>query len=181
MIVLDRNVLSELLRPSPEPKVHAWLAEQPSASLFTTTVPQTEILYGIRLLPYRSDDSRQRRVSCDSQHEGFPVLRDRCRRSLVKRLRLAPWLVALLRLNSSNRLFALCSCQRRRMERRPERNTCIWDRDGEPLVNFASSLRKRKSPSATRVVEIQQGAAAPSAHLATSTQFGETEHHTRSE
>lgn len=50
MIVLDTNVLSEALRPSPEPSVLVWLAKQRRASLFTTTVTEGEILYGIRLL-----------------------------------------------------------------------------------------------------------------------------------
>ena len=51
MIVLDTNVLSEALRPEPEPSVLDWLADQPRASLFTTTVTRGEILYGIRVLP----------------------------------------------------------------------------------------------------------------------------------
>ena len=46
MIVLDTNVISELLRPVPEPSVLDWLAKQPRASLFTTTVTRGEILYG---------------------------------------------------------------------------------------------------------------------------------------
>jgi len=57
VIVLDTNVLSEVLRPVPEPSVMAWLANQPRASLFTTTVTRGEILYGIRLL---SDGKRRR-------------------------------------------------------------------------------------------------------------------------
>ena len=57
MIVLDTNVLSEALRPVPEPSVMDWLANQPRASLFTTTVTRGEILYGIRLL---SDGKRRR-------------------------------------------------------------------------------------------------------------------------
>src|SRR5258708_20910334 len=57
MIVLDTNVLSEVLRPVPEPSVLAWLAIQPRASLFTTTVTRGEILYGILLL---SDGKRRR-------------------------------------------------------------------------------------------------------------------------
>jgi predicted nucleic acid-binding protein len=57
MIVLDTNVLSEALRPVPEPSVLAWLANQPRASLFTTSVTRGEILYGIRLL---SDGKRRR-------------------------------------------------------------------------------------------------------------------------
>jgi toxin FitB len=59
MIVLDTNVLSELLRPSPKPTVLAWLTEQPSASWFTTAVSQGEILYGIRLL---TSGNRRRRL-----------------------------------------------------------------------------------------------------------------------
>lgn len=51
MIVLDTNVISEVLRPSPEARVLAWLANQPRAFMFTTTVTRGEILYGIRLLP----------------------------------------------------------------------------------------------------------------------------------
>jgi toxin FitB len=50
MIVLDTNVLSEALRPSPESSVLKWLAKQQRTSVFTTTVTQGEILYGIRLL-----------------------------------------------------------------------------------------------------------------------------------
>jgi predicted nucleic acid-binding protein len=57
MIVLDTNVLSEALRPVPESSVLDWLANQPRASLFTTTVTRGEILYGIRLL---SDGKRRR-------------------------------------------------------------------------------------------------------------------------
>ncbi|TLY73322.1 MAG: type II toxin-antitoxin system VapC family toxin [Gammaproteobacteria bacterium] len=60
MIVLDTNVLSELLRPAPEPRVLTWLANQPRASLFTTAVTQGEILYGIRLLP---DGQRRRKLA----------------------------------------------------------------------------------------------------------------------
>lgn len=51
MIVLDTNVLSEMLRPIPEPRVLDWLREQPRASVFTTTITRGEILYGIRVLP----------------------------------------------------------------------------------------------------------------------------------
>lgn len=57
MIVLDTNVLSEALRPIPEPSVLEWLANQPRASLFTTAITRGEILYGIRLL---SDGKRRR-------------------------------------------------------------------------------------------------------------------------
>jgi predicted nucleic acid-binding protein len=51
MIVIDTNVISELLRPKPDSAVEAWLADQPPASIFTTTITEAEILYGVRLLP----------------------------------------------------------------------------------------------------------------------------------
>ena len=51
MIVLDTNVLSELMRSQPPPVVVAWVAAQPRATLFTTSVRKAEILYGIAALP----------------------------------------------------------------------------------------------------------------------------------
>jgi predicted nucleic acid-binding protein len=59
MIVLDTNVISEVLRPAPEPKVLDWLDEQSPNSIFTTAVTRGEILYGIRLL---SDGQRRRQL-----------------------------------------------------------------------------------------------------------------------
>ena len=50
MIVLDTNVLSEMLRPEPSPRVESWMAAQSPAMLFTTAVTQAEILYGLELL-----------------------------------------------------------------------------------------------------------------------------------
>jgi predicted nucleic acid-binding protein len=50
MIVLDTNVLSEPLRPTPSPKVLEWLRSQPGTALFTTTIAEAELLYGIALL-----------------------------------------------------------------------------------------------------------------------------------
>ena len=51
MIILDTNVLSETLRPSPDARALAWLEAQPRAALFTTTITQAEVLYGVRVLP----------------------------------------------------------------------------------------------------------------------------------
>jgi predicted nucleic acid-binding protein len=51
VIVLDTNVLSETLRPTPAPAVMAWLDAQPRQAMFTTAVTRGEILYGIALLP----------------------------------------------------------------------------------------------------------------------------------
>ena len=52
MIVLDTNVVSELMRDSPQQTVLAWFGAQPATSLFVTTVTEAEILAGIALLPY---------------------------------------------------------------------------------------------------------------------------------
>jgi predicted nucleic acid-binding protein len=51
MIVLDTNVLSELMRPKPSPRVTAWFGELSGELLFTTSVTQAEILFAIALLP----------------------------------------------------------------------------------------------------------------------------------
>lgn len=51
MIILDTSVLSELMKPAPEPCVVAWIASQPAQSLFTTSITQAEILYGVMMLP----------------------------------------------------------------------------------------------------------------------------------
>jgi predicted nucleic acid-binding protein len=67
MIVLHTSVLSEALRPSPEPSVLKWLAKQPRTSLFTTTVTQGEVLYGIRRLA----DGKRRRGLWDAAKQIF--------------------------------------------------------------------------------------------------------------
>lgn len=51
MILLDTNVISELMRPTPNPDVMAWVASQPQDMLCTASIVQTEILYGIACLP----------------------------------------------------------------------------------------------------------------------------------
>jgi toxin FitB len=51
MLVLDTNVISELMKISPSPRVTEWWGQQQSGELFTTTVTMAEILYGIEILP----------------------------------------------------------------------------------------------------------------------------------
>jgi hypothetical protein len=51
VIIVDTNVISELMRPEPNPKVVTWIAAQPRARLYTTHINQIEILYGIAVLP----------------------------------------------------------------------------------------------------------------------------------
>ena len=51
MIILDTNVLSELVRPQPSPRVVAWVGGQPGPALFTTSITRGEMLYGVETLP----------------------------------------------------------------------------------------------------------------------------------
>ena len=51
MIVLDTNVLSEAVRPAPSSTVLKWLAAQDPMGVFTTTITQAEILYGVEVMP----------------------------------------------------------------------------------------------------------------------------------
>ncbi|GEO98974.1 type II toxin-antitoxin system VapC family toxin [Methylobacterium haplocladii] len=51
MIVLDTNVIAELMRGIPNERVLAWIGDQPSTGLFTTTLTQAEVFYGLSLLP----------------------------------------------------------------------------------------------------------------------------------
>jgi predicted nucleic acid-binding protein len=51
VIVLDTNVLSEIIRPRPTATVVEWMTAQATADLYTTSVTEAEILYGILLLP----------------------------------------------------------------------------------------------------------------------------------
>jgi predicted nucleic acid-binding protein len=51
MIILDTNVLSELMKPAPASLVVDWLAAQPVASLYATSITQAEMLHGVMLRP----------------------------------------------------------------------------------------------------------------------------------
>lgn len=51
MILLDTNVLSELMRPKPDPRVLAWVDAQPANQLVICAITVAEILYGIARMP----------------------------------------------------------------------------------------------------------------------------------
>ncbi|WP_254566324.1 type II toxin-antitoxin system VapC family toxin [Oscillatoria sp. HE19RPO] len=50
-IILDTNVISELIQPMGSSIIREWLASQKGVSLYTTSITQAEILYGIQILP----------------------------------------------------------------------------------------------------------------------------------
>ena len=64
MILLDTNILSELMRPVPEPAVETWVGAQPAAGLFISAITEAELRYGLALLP---DGQRRRRLLAQAE------------------------------------------------------------------------------------------------------------------
>ena len=60
MILLDTNVVSELMRPAPEPRVLERLDAQPAADVWISAITVGEIRLGIALLP---DGQRKERLA----------------------------------------------------------------------------------------------------------------------
>ncbi len=50
MIVLDTNVLSAIMRQTPDASVIAWLDKQPRTSVWTTSVTILEIRFGLQIV-----------------------------------------------------------------------------------------------------------------------------------
>ncbi len=75
MILLDTNVVSEPLKPSPDPAVVQWLNTQAAEDLYLPAIVAAELYYGWSILP----DGRRKRVGGDlidrvvSQFEGHVV------------------------------------------------------------------------------------------------------------
>jgi predicted nucleic acid-binding protein len=51
MLILDTAILAEVIKGSPDPKIGAWLGAQPRDDLYTTSLAQADILYGVERLP----------------------------------------------------------------------------------------------------------------------------------
>ena len=51
MIVLDTNVISEAMKPEPNPAVRTWLNDQSVETLYLSSVTLAELLFGIDVLP----------------------------------------------------------------------------------------------------------------------------------
>jgi toxin FitB len=50
MIVLDTNVLSALMRQTPDTQVIGWLDRQPRTSIWTTSITLLEIRFGLQIM-----------------------------------------------------------------------------------------------------------------------------------
>lgn len=51
MIILDTNVISEAMKPEPNPSVRDWLNDQVAETLYLSSVTIAELLFGIEALP----------------------------------------------------------------------------------------------------------------------------------
>jgi toxin FitB len=51
VIVPDTNVLPEALRPRPSSNLLRWTGNEPDEALFTTSITEAELLFGVALLP----------------------------------------------------------------------------------------------------------------------------------
>lgn len=69
MIVVDTNVASELMRPSPAQAVQDWVRSQEARELCTTAITVAEILFGIERLP----EGRRKEVLRSAAAEIFEV------------------------------------------------------------------------------------------------------------
>lgn len=51
MIIIDTNVISELLRPVPEPQVEQWLSQQDGRTVYLTAISEAELRHGLAIMP----------------------------------------------------------------------------------------------------------------------------------
>lgn len=51
MIILDTNVISELTRPAPDPRVISWLDSLPAEETAITAITAAELRYGVLRMP----------------------------------------------------------------------------------------------------------------------------------
>ncbi|MGH8319466.1 MAG: type II toxin-antitoxin system VapC family toxin [Steroidobacteraceae bacterium] len=72
--LLDTNVLSELRRPKPEPKVVSFVADQPLEALHISVVTLAEIRFGIEILP---DVTRRSELNNWLAHKVRPMFEQR--------------------------------------------------------------------------------------------------------
>lgn len=72
--LLDTNIISELRRPRPEPRVVAFVATQPLESLFVSAVTLAEIRFGIELV---ADASQRAELTDWLTHKVRPMFEQR--------------------------------------------------------------------------------------------------------
>jgi predicted nucleic acid-binding protein len=74
MILLDTNVVSETMRPTPDERVVRWLDRQDGKTMFLSAVGVAELLVGLALLP----SGRRKTILSDRIENGLiPTYEDR--------------------------------------------------------------------------------------------------------
>lgn len=73
MIILDTNIISEMMKPQPNPAVKAWLNQQNLDTLYISTITQAELLFGIAALP----DGRKKQALSQMLAEIIPLFEGR--------------------------------------------------------------------------------------------------------
>lgn len=74
MILLDTNVLSELMKPTPEAGVVGWVDDQLVETLYISAITRAEIELGIALLP----EGRRKQQIADAAQQMFTQFSGRC-------------------------------------------------------------------------------------------------------
>ena len=88
MILLDTNVISELMKETPNAKVLAWLDQQLDTDLYFSAISKAEVEWGIALLA----DGKRKQHLADAAVEVFAMFEGRC---LDYACRVAPFYVAI--------------------------------------------------------------------------------------
>ncbi|MBI2719052.1 MAG: type II toxin-antitoxin system VapC family toxin [Rhizobiales bacterium] len=73
MIILDTDIISELMRPEPDPRVVDWLRQRRVKDVFTTSVSEAELWFGVELLPVgkrRNDIAARLQATLDGDFSG---------------------------------------------------------------------------------------------------------------
>ena len=74
MILVDANVVSEPLRPAPEPRVAEWLDAQALETLYPSAITVAELRFGVHSLPA---GLRRERLHGDLEQEVLPMFAGR--------------------------------------------------------------------------------------------------------
>ncbi len=74
MILLDTNVVSELMKASPNPNVVQWLDDKIATQIFISSITKAEIELGIALLP----DGKRKKTLSEAASNMFNEFETRC-------------------------------------------------------------------------------------------------------
>ena len=102
MFVLDTNVVSELMRPTPDPVIESWIARRATSSLFLTVVSEAELRFGLastlervletgfanRILPFDGSAARAfAEIAAARRRVGRPIPKADCQIAAIARYR----------------------------------------------------------------------------------------------